>query len=195
MFTFDDIQSSPISITPIFGGTDHIYLTKVEYTSPAEKTPRTELHFERRVPGAKVERSMITLNDWTLRPKIYENQDKDEKTRLFNIIATYRPDLTDEQLRNELNGSPTWKALWDKVVSLMPSDYPQLATTWFFRYRKNSDILEIPTYNSVVKLGNGKSFKMNNQYDFMTPQVRESNPVPTPALSLQTSTVDETELF
>ncbi|PRY38523.1 hypothetical protein CLV58_109250 [Spirosoma oryzae] len=178
-FSFDGIESAPIGITPVFGGTDHIYMTGFSYEKPAGKDPRLEIKLERREPGKKVEKSTFWLGDWTLRETpLYPNQPEDEPRRMMNIFSTYRSDLTDEQLKDYLRGLTTWEAVCEKVKSLLPPNYDQLATTWYLRYRKGQDILEIPSNWTVVRMGNGKSFKMDPKYDFMVPQKQDIKPTP-----------------
>lgn len=171
MISFDDVQSTPLPISPVAGGTDQIFLTKVVYDRPVDKSERLILTLEHRVAGKKTEVSAQFLNtvDFT-NP---ENKDELELVlrKLLHFIETFRPELPELELKAKIQGE-TWEQVLNNIIALLPPNYSELPTTWALYYGKNSDFLSIPKYPPFVKLGNGGSFKFNPQYDFLVPQAK-----------------------
>jgi len=186
LFDFDDAATAPVGITPIFGGTDYIFMKKMEYIDKtAESNPKIQFQLERRVPNKPVEKSTISFFDWTYLPsgelraagtEAYVGQKKAEVNRMFNIFTTYTFDMSEQDQKAALRGLKTWKETVNKIISLLPANYAELETTWFLQYRKGTIYLEIPAQYAVVRMGNGKSFPMKAEYNSMTPASKTAVP-------------------
>lgn len=161
------VQSSPI--LPIDGGTPNVFLEKWEFATPADKTPRLELHLRRTIQQMvqgkaipQVQRQIILINDPVAQPNAYDGLLEDTFGKYVHIILAYRPDLVQDDI--DAIDKPTWQEYTEAIFALLPPDYAQIETTWKLVYHKGKDPLTIPGWPPFVMQGTGK-FKMNPKFD------------------------------
>ena len=185
LFDFTQLEVAPLEITPAPGGTKYIRVKKMQWVVPDNgKKPRLAISLEQREPGQPVKVKTVYFIDWTTAGKpAWPTQPKQEMDRIFSIARTFTG-LSDPQIIKHFTGLQLWQQVCQKLIDIMPANLAEMEATWFLRYAKGMDMIEVPADRDIVRLGE-HTFKMNPKYDFMTPQGSETvDPAPAAGFNL-----------